>query len=156
MSPSRQLTPHDVHGLRVRSASSPFNTGCAPLDYSGNPGVYGVYYRGSRYADETSASAYFPTELLSHPQITQQQLREVNKTNLEKVGGSCMLLGIACTARGLQWPERLFLNGFCGDGGGIQALRSIAGAAEMSGRRPSRQIRTLALLQGMFVCESSV
>jgi len=35
------------HGhYRWRGTGIPFNTGCIPLDYSGNPGVNGVSYMG--------------------------------------------------------------------------------------------------------------
>jgi hypothetical protein len=39
---------------------------------------------GGSMGDATTTSAYFPESLLSHPQLTEQKLLEVNKTSLEK------------------------------------------------------------------------
>lgn len=39
---------------------------------------------GSAYGSEIPVASYFPSELLAHPQICQLQLRQVNRTNLEK------------------------------------------------------------------------
>ena len=52
-----------VTNIDSGSHCDPFNTGCVPLNYSGNPGVNGVSHRGTRNASDLLLTESFFSSL---------------------------------------------------------------------------------------------